>query len=370
MLMTKKELAALCGGLFLTGAVLGATDAVKESFEGYATGAALTALTGATWTGSASIAEATYAAPTGGYVIQGDTAHAKILSIDDSVMVAPATAIADNTPALVDMMVQAMVPEEALQAPDDAAVQIAVGVDKSATAGKGVLKVYCKPKGADAATWCALKEVDASTWHRVTFVFDYANGFAQVRIDGEPQMTESGYLTASASQTATGAWYKLAKADAKTLTSVEVIGTTGLDDMRIAAGDDAVTAAEVVGKDAAGVDYAWYDKNGVAWDSTKQYDGSGLTLKAKYETGLSPFDGEKFAMKEMKMSGTKATFTVPAMNPPAGYKVSLVYSTTPDFKTVAGSVPVTAGATTVEVEGLAADVTVYYYRLEAKLVVE
>lgn len=361
MLMTKKELATVCGGLLMAGLAFGATDVVKESFESQEVGAALSAL-GTTWSGSASVAqpETPYTAPTGGFVI-GDAAHTKVLSIDDSVMYTPAAAI--NGSALVDMMVQAMVPEEALEAPEDTEVQIAVGVDKSSTEGKGILKVFCTPKGGSAAEWCTLKEVDAGTWHRVTFVFNYTTGFAQVRIDGEPIFSDKGYLQAATTTTADGAWYKLAKTKTA-LTSVQVIGTTGLDDLYIASGDDAAKSASVQGSDTAGIAYAWYDEHGLEWDSGKTYDDSGLTLKAKYETGLSPFDGETFTLKTMSMAGTKANFTVPPMNPPAGYSVQLEYSKTSTFEEVAGTVAVTAGATAVEVD--LPEGTVFYYRLVAK----
>ena len=361
MLMTKKELAVVCGGLLMAGAAFAATDVVKESFESYDPGAALSTL-GAVWSGSGSVAalETVYV-QAAGFVIP-DADHAKILSIDDSVRYTPATALNDRDPALVDMMVQAMVPEEALTDPTDADVQIAVGVDKGEGENKGVLKVWCTPKGGTSPAWCALKNVDGGTWHRVTFVFDYVAGFAQVRIDGEPVMTANGSLTVSSDQA--GAWYKLAAAKTK-LTSVEVVGTTGLDDLRIAAGDDAVAAANVVG-DVDGVEYAWFDKNGLSWDTDltqPAFDGSGLTLMAKYETGLSPFDGEKFALKTMAMSGDKTTFTIPKMTPPDGYTVRLVYASDPGFTKDVGNVPVTAGNTTVEVSGLTG--SLYYYRLEA-----
>ena len=361
MLMTKKELAVVCGGLLMAGVAFAATDAVKESFESYGLGAAVSTL-GAVWSGSGSVAEleTAYAQPAG-FVIP-DAEHAKILSIDDSVLCTPA-ALTAGEPALVDMMVQAMVPEEALAAPTDDEVQIAVGVDRGDVENKGVLKVWCTPRGQTTPAWCELRAVDGGTWHRVTFVFDYASGYAQVRIDGEPVMTAAGSLTVSINDQA-GAWYKLAVAKTK-LTSVEVVGTTGLDDLRIVAGADAMAAANVEGA-VNGVEYAWFDKNGLAWNTDLDqpaFDASGLTLKAKYETGLSPFDGEKFVLKAMAMSGDKTTFTIPAMTPPSGYTVRLVYASDPGFTTDVGYVPVEAGKTTVEVSGL--EGSLYYYRLEA-----
>ena len=365
MLMTRKELAAVCS-LLVAGVVFGASEVVKESFEQKEAGTLVTDF-GETWTGSASVQAATYEfGGVAGFSIPGD--HTKILSIDDAVKYTPsANAIESGKPVLVDMMVQAMVPEEALAAPEGDDVQIAVGVDKSGTEGKGILKVFCTPKGAAAAAWCTLKEVDASSWHRVTFVFNYAAGFAQVRIDGEPVMTDSGYLTADAAQTKTGAWYKLALAKTQ-LASVEVVGTTGLDDLLITAGDNAQADANVEGTttiDGVAIPNAWFDMNGIAWVAGA-YDDSGLTIVQKYESGLSPFDGAKFVITDMTMSGENAELTIPVVNPPTGYTVVLECSSDPEFKTEVSSVPVTVDANGKVTVPVPADKDVVYYRLTSK----
>lgn len=364
MLMTRKELAAVCS-LLVAGVVFGASEVVKESFEQKEAGALVTTL-GETWTGSASVQAATYEfGGAAGFSIPGD--HTKILSIDDAVKYAPAQATEAGKPVLVDMMVQAMVPEETLVAPEGDDVQIAVGVDKSETGGKGILKVFCIPKGASAAAWCPLKEVEASSWHRVTFVFDYAAGFAQVRIDGEPVMTGSGYLTADASQEKTGAWYKLAVTKNQ-LASVEVVGTTGLDDLLITAGDNAQADANVEGSttiNGVAIPNAWFDMNGLAWVAGA-YDDSGLTIAQKYESGLSPFDGAKFVITDMTMSGENAELTIPVVNPPTGYTVILECSSDPEFKTEVTSVPVTVGANGKVTVPVPADKDVVYYRLTSK----
>ncbi len=367
MLMTRKELAAVCS-LLVAGVVFGASEVVKESFEQKEAGALVTTL-GETWTGSASVQAATYefgGAAAAGFSIPGD--HTKILSIDDAVKYAPAQATEAGKPVLVDMMVQAMVPEETLAAPEGDDVQIAVGVDKSETGGKGILKVFCIPKGAAAAAWCTLMEVDASSWHRVTFVFDYAAGFAQVRIDGEPVMTASGYLTADAAQAKTGAWYKLAIAKTQ-LASVEVVGTTGLDDLLITAGDNAQDDAVVGGGttvDGVTIPNAWFDKYGLAWNASVSYDDSGLTIVQKYEAGLSPLDNAKFEITDMAMAGSKATLTIPVVNPPTGYTVVLETCSKPDFKDGVTSVQVTADSAGKVVVDVPADADVVYYRLNSK----
>ena len=365
MLMTRKELAAACS-LLVAGVVFGASEVVKESFEQKEAGA-LVSTFGETWTGSASVQAATYEfGGAAGFSIPGD--HTKILSIDDAVKYAPANATENGKSVLVDMMVQAMVPEEALAAPDGDDVQIAVGVDKSETAGKGILKVFCMPKGATETAWCALKEVDASSWHRVTFLFDYAAGFAQVRIDGEPVMTESGYLTADASQTKTGAWYKLALAKTQ-LASVEVVGTTGLDDLLITSGDNAQDDAVVAGAttvDGVTIPNAWFDKYGLAWNASVSYDDSGLTVVQKYEAGLSPLDNAKFEIIDMAMKEQNAELTIPVITPPEGYTVILESCAKSDFSENVTSVQVTAESAGKVTVAVPEDADVIYYRLISK----
>lgn len=365
MLMTRKELAAVCS-LLVAGVVFGASEVVKESFEQKEAGTLVTDF-GETWTGSASVQAATYEfGGVAGFSIPGD--HTKILSIDDAVKYAPAQATETGKPVLVDMMVQAMVPEEALAAPEGDDVQIAVGVDKSETEGKGILKVFCTPKGAAAAAWCTLKEVDASSWHRVTFVFNYTAGFAQVRIDGEPVMTDSGYLTADAAQTKTGAWYKLALAKTQ-LASVEVVGTTGLDDLLITAGDNAQDDAVVAGSttvDGVTIPNAWFDKYGLAWNASVSYDDSGLAIVQKYEAGLSPLDNAKFEITDMAMSGQNAELTIPVLAPPEGYTVVLETSTKSDFSELVSSVQVTADSAGKVTVAVPEDADVIYYRLVSK----
>ena len=96
-------------------------------------------------------------------------------------------------------------------------------------------------------------------------------------------------------------------------------------------------------------------------------DGSGMTVKAKYVTGVSPLGGEKFEIKAMAMSGAagavKATLTVPAMTPAAGYKNVVKYGSTPTAMTQTQDI--TAGATEVVLDVAKAEgATVLYYAIE------
>ena len=120
-------------------------------------------------------------------------------------------------------------------------IQIAVGVDTD-----GSLKVYCTDKTTGTVDWYALgeKPYNEGDWHRVSFTFDYANQTCQIRLDGEPLMTEHGALTSDGTGTANGkgSWYKLNTTEAKNLSSVKVVGSTAIDEVVIKEADSVVDA--------------------------------------------------------------------------------------------------------------------------------
>lgn len=308
---------------------MGATEnVVSNSFEDVAVDASISGQTG--WEGYGTVTSATYSASSVGFPT-GD-AHTKVLAVEGRVTRTAATTA--SKPATVDMMVQIATPDDALAFPsgtDTAEIQIAVGVETDAT-----LKVYCKDKSG-AADWYALGTTPyvVGSWHRVSFTFDYAHNLCQIRVDGEPILTENGYLTTDTStlSTADGSWYTLAK-DSGQLASVQVIGSTSIDDLLVqqnTAADATVDSVlpELADKDgttAAGVPYSWIEQQGITRGTTEAPDGSGMTVAAKYNTGLSVSDGQVFAIKDMTMSGTKVTLTVPTATARTGHN-TIQYST-------------------------------------------
>ena len=383
MSLKKQYLAGLC--LCAVGAALGAeTTHVSQPFANVT--ADLTSLISGTWSGDGSVTNQTagYAYDnTVGMPIAAPTEGANLyLSVDGAVTCTAATTA--SKPATVDMMIQISRPEDALVVPDGENkddIQIAVGVDKD-----GKFEAYCKGKTtagdgtvSEAATaWNVISSgaYDEGSWHRVSFTFDYGNHTCQIRLDGEPLMSAFGYLT-SDKQTATaqnGSWYALNLTTKTSLSSVKVVGSTAIDAVVVKSGDTVSealpTLADATG-DTDGVPNSWIEQQGITRDQAadKALDNSGMTVANKWRAGLNVADGETYEIKEMAMSGAagavKATLTVPAMNPPAGYKNVIVYGSDPENLTTQADITAGASTVTIDVTKESSGVTKFYYRLKS-----
>ena len=260
---------------------------------------------------------------------------------------------------LVDMMVQAALPDDALEAPEGEA-HIAVAVDTN-----GIFNVYCKNKSGTAAWYPLSSKVYADgAWARVSLLFDYVNSLCQIRIDGEPMMTENGYLKTD--KTGNGAWYALATdtTSSTAVSNLKVVGCTAIDDVVIATNANSYAVAANATNDV-GVSCAWLDQYGLAWDANTagtSYDSTGMTVAQKYDACLSPFDDQKFEIKSVKVTDTKTQVGIPKTIAVPGREVVLEYGSSPSM---GSETPVTAGAETVEID-LPAAGEVKYFRLKAK----
>lgn len=331
MLRKKKILtAALCaGGVVLSAALTAAeteTTIVSQQFA-RVTGD-LTQLGGdkpGTWEGYGSVTNQTagYAKPAGvGSPINGST-DKLYLSVDGHVTCTAATT--ENKPATVDMMIQIAKPDEKLVLPtgekaDD--IQIAVGVETD-----GSLKVYCTDKTTAKVDWYSLVKATykEGEWHRVSFTFDYGNGTCQIRLDGEPLMTEHGALTSDGTGGITGSWYKL-NTTTKNLSSVKVVGSTAIDEVVIKQADsgnvtDVLPALADAGSETDGVPNQWIAEQGVTRTVTeKAPDGSNMTVADKYKAGFNVADGQKLEITKMAVKTGGVELKVPVAQSPDGYK--------------------------------------------------
>lgn len=332
MLRKKKILtAALCaGGVVLSAALTAAeteTTIVSQQFA-RVTGD-LTQLGGdkpGTWVGYGSVTNQTagYAKPAGvGSPINGST-DKLYLSVDGSVTCTAATT--ENKPATVDMMIQIAKPDEKLVLPTGEkadGIQIAVGVDTD-----GSLKAYCTDKTTAKVDWYSLGKATYAEgeWHRVSFTFDYKEQTCQIRLDGEPLMTEHGALTSDGTGGTTGSWYKLNTTTKKNLSSVKVVGSTAIDEVVIKQADsgkvtDVLPALADAGSETDGVPNQWIAEQGVTRTVTeKAPDGSDMTVADKYKAGFNVADGQKLEIKKMAVKTGGVELKVPVAQSPDGYK--------------------------------------------------
>lgn len=393
MLRKKKILtAALCAGGVVLSAALTAAETetgtiVSQPFAKVTND--LTQLGGdkpGTWEGYGSVtnqAVGTGYAKSVGKPISGtnetDT-HKLYLSVDGSVTCTAATE--ENKPATVDMMIQISRPDEALALPSGETtdgIQIALGVDTD-----GTLKAYCTDKTTAKVDWYSLGKATYAEgeWHRVSFTFDYKEQTCQIRLDGEPLMTEHGALTSDGTGGTTGSWYKLNTTTKKNLSSVKVVGSTAIDEVVIKQADsgkvtDVLPALADIGGSTGSVPNQWIAEQGItrAQAEGDAPDNSGMTVEAKYLTGLPIGDDKTYAITAMEMAGEgdtlKATLTVPAMTPPekvgetnVARQNVIVYGSDPDSLTE--KQVISSGATTVELTVKKADsgVTKIYYQLK------
>ena len=350
--------------LFATSAM--GADKVSENFESPATaGAAVTTL--ANWTGSGTITASNYTAAVTS-IGRPIGAGSNVLVVEGRVT-RSSVGTTSQKPATVDMMVQIVVPDDALAFPsgtvtDD--IQIAVGVDTDAT-----LKIYCKNKSGTAG-WYALGTTayTVGSWHRVSFTFDYGNALCQVRVDGDPILTANGYFsnnTAAYSGQA-GSWCTLAKSSASALSSVEVIGSTAIDDLLVKE-DDSVNAVLPALADASGttggVPNTWIEEQGITRAQATTgtaLDSTGMTLADKYAAGYDVADGKKFGVKTMTLSGTTATVTFDPANVKTGY--TYVLSTSTDKTTWSDATELTAAQAAAGTVSITLDAPVKYLKLK------
>ncbi len=383
MLRKKKILtAALCaGGVVLSAALTAAeteTTIVSQQFA-RVTGD-LTQLGGdkpGTWVGYGSVTNQTagYAKPAGVGSPINDSTDKLYLSVDGHVTCTAATT--ESKPATVDMMIQISRPDEALALPSGETtdgIQIALGVDTN-----GTLKAYCTDKTTRTVDWYSLgeKTYEEGEWHRVSFTFDYGNGTCQIRLDGEPLMTEHGALTSDGTGGTTGSWYKLNTTKKKNLSSVKVVGSTAIDEVVIKQADsgkvtDALPAlADIGGSTASGVPYQWIAKQGITRaqaEAATLPDNSGMSALQKYQTGLPVGDGKTYVITAMSMADENGkvwvTLTVPKMTPSEGRQNVVVWGTSPDEMN--DKIELVANTTAVDltVPVAAPGVTKVYYQLK------
>lgn len=344
-------LGATAGMLMAQGATF------SENFETETTAGGDLATTLPSWSGYGTFSNTTSQALAAGVPIAG--AHNIHVQVDGSVEATLGLADGD---AQLDMLVRVAKPDEALSDMSDTEAKFAMAIDSD-----GTLKYWT------GAAWAALGTTVYSEdqWIRVAVVYDNTGKRCKVSVDGNACVTEGGYKTASGSDT-NGPWYPVLQSSMTTISSLKVVGTTALDDVKVTqvassgyvpeykAADG--TTDIVVDKGGVNVPLAWFDQNNVATNATTAPDNSGMTIADKYQTGMDPNGGEKFEMKSMTMAKANetvtATVTVPACTPPSG---TVKIQTSANKSTWTDGATLSAGATSANVTLESGNVT--YFRM-------
>ena len=333
------------------------------------------------WTGNAELFQTNYTYGLSVGYPGGSSTHTKVLAVEGTAnRSAPTTS---GNPATVDMMVQIALPDEELNSfpnsvSDQGNIQIALGVTTNETSvNLGSFKLWCKDKsGTSAAAWYNLPGTyDKDSWQRVSFTFDFDHSLCQVRVNGEPIMSEYGFLTTdtSANNGVNGSWYRLANGTSSTaLSQVQVIGCTAIDDVVIK-DDTTISAVLPVLADAAttrtssgvAVANSWIEAQGITREqanASTMPDGTAMTIGQKYAAGYEATDGKTFGVKAMKMTGTNARFEFDTAVMDRGYKY--VLQTSSDGSTWSDTDLVAADLANGYKEVALGDDTVKYYRLK------
>ena len=342
-------------------AMLGAQATEEsQSFESFSQGdkidVAATQVTG--WYGYGVVTNTESRTLAAGTPISGN--HAKHVFVDGWVSNSFSTVTGNSR---LDMLVQAARPEDALSEMTDTDAKFALAIDPD-----GALRYW------SGSAWNNLSTNGTTytegQWIRVSLVLDTSNNKCKVSVDGQACVTDNGKVAAD-SNVSPGAWYPLITSASK-IASMKVIGTTAIDDVLLTSDTapsykDASGADVVVAGEEANVPLAWYDVNNLPTNQVNATDGSGMTLAAKYLTGLSPNDGVAFKMETMTMlvdgDNVKARITIPACNPPTGYEVKI--QTSANGTSWSEGATAAANATTVDVQLPSGANNVTYFRMVA-----
>ena len=290
------------------------------------------------------------------------TTHSKHLAVDGWVT---NTLEGTTGDAQLDMLVKVARPDEELSGMSDTEAKFAMATDTN-----GLLKCWMNN------TWVALSSTafTEGQWIRVAVIYDDDGQRCKVSVDGNACVTSSGFKAATGDDT-NGPWYPVIRTTSA-ISSLKVVGTTALDDIKVAYGttstptyNDAsgnpITVAKTPASGSAiDIPLTWFDQNNVATSANTATDGSNMTIADKYQTGIDPNSGEKFELKSMSMtkSGNTVTaaITVPACNPPAGMGTVKVQTSTDKSSWSEGTAPV---GTTATINLPSDDSNVTYFRM-------
>ncbi len=266
------------------------------------------------WTGDGELETAKTTEPTGyGYPTTAAT-HAKVLSVSGTVT-RDTTDVSDAgvpNANVFDMMVKVARPDETPNGYNSSNPQFAIYSDTD-----GALKLYCKATSDGSATSVTLGNFEDGAWLRLTVAVDYSNSSLVVATNGV--LTASTYYLANAPQS-------------QTVASVDVSGTTAIDDF-VAKNGTFEPYAQVTAEgnpavaDDPTVPSAYLAKSRKSSVSETIANSSpSMTVAQAYLVGVAPVAGATFAIEKASFNGSSLTLTFPGDWPAGSYTVK--YGTT------------------------------------------
>lgn len=319
-----------------------------------------------TWTGG-TIEAAAVAAPTpAGLPISSDAVvENKVYSIAGS---ATNTYAGMANAPFADMMVKVSIPDEALTALDLTAngdaygAKFAVAVDTTTVNNetKGIFKYFSGVTQENQSGWTELSSdtYAADAWVRVTMKFDYTNKKCTVALNGNTCGT-----------------YDLLDNNASALASIEVKGSTAIDEVVVAQGSLPAFSGNDVIAEGATATKKWLTANDVTWPASTDTEAI-AKLDAQYKFGLAPDTSSTAATTlplsfEQNADPATAKLSFPGFGAYGGTGTYVLQSKSGDaaWPTDGSGTTVNPGAggvttTTVDLPSTAG--TAVYYRILAK----
>ena len=261
-----------------------------DSFERIAVGTEAGDLSG--WTGDGEVAAKSYSpALPPGYPLQDET-HTQVLVVDGEAVRSYATV--PGVGAMVDAML--CVTRVSQDSPvEDANGQIAIFFDED---GRATLQHRSANGSTRLRTPLSSRTFENNDWVRASLLFDYATGpsgaaWCQVRIDGEPCVTDAG-VRSPENPVSPGAWYRTLDGTANKVGSLAFLGSGAVDDVALYDVAGAFEFDTSAGIATNGVPYAWFNEQGLAWDPAHDMDGDSHTARDEYAAGTDPWDVTDF----------------------------------------------------------------------------
>ena len=272
----------------------------RDSFENYALGTEPSAMGG--WSGEGDVVAESYSPPLPPGYPMTNAIHTKVFNADKAAKELP-EAMTDS--GRMDAMVCVARSQGEIETPSDD-VQLRIACDKD---GHIHLWHSYSEGGVWRRGWTCLSERPYADgeWIRLEMTFDYTSNhdgdaFVQVKINGSCQVTARG-VKSPQNPSPYGSWHYLAKdrhLGAVTVPHEVQFEGTRVDDLLLC--DTAFELAQSGPTATNGIDFAWFDANGLPRDPNAAAPFiAGYTLGDVHDAGIDPYSDCPLELKDMEV---------------------------------------------------------------------